>query len=205
MSRPLWIVIPFKFSDCKSRLADCLSPSERMGLAMAMLQDVLEAVAGRGRITIISRPGFLAQGWGGGAEVRISDLDLNEALNEMIGEQAKGWAEDMLIVMADLALLQPEDIDAISAIPGDVVLAPGRGGGTNMILMRSPAFRTCYRGISFPKHQKMALDLGLTAGYFYSYRAGCDIDEPSDLVELVLHGRGRSACLAREMKLVDIQ
>ena len=66
MSRPLWIVIPFKFSDCKSRLADCLSPSERMGLAMAMLQDVLEAVAGRGRITIISRPGFLAQGWGGG-------------------------------------------------------------------------------------------------------------------------------------------
>ena len=76
---------------------------------------------------------------------------------------------------------------------GDVVLAPGRGGGTNMILVRNPQFRTCYEGLSFPKHLDQARGLGLQAGVFYSYLAGCDIDEPQDLAEVLLHGKGRAA------------
>ena len=48
-------------------------------------------------------------------------------------------------------------------VEGDVVLCPGRGGGTNMILIRSPKFRTCYSGLSFPKNVDFALKAGLKA------------------------------------------
>ena len=40
--RPVQIVVPFKRSDAKSRLAPALEPAERRLLAFAMLRDVLE-------------------------------------------------------------------------------------------------------------------------------------------------------------------
>jgi 2-phospho-L-lactate guanylyltransferase len=94
--------------------------------------------------------------------------------------------------MADLALLTERDVVGILNCEGDVVLCPGRGGGTNMILIRSPKFRTCYHELSFPKHLAFALQAGLEVSIYESFRAGCDIDEPEDLAEVLLHGRGRS-------------
>jgi 2-phospho-L-lactate guanylyltransferase len=113
----------------------------------------------------------------------------------------EGWQEDLLIVMSDLALLSREDLTGMVKTEGDVVLAPGRGGGTNMILVRDPQFRTCYEGLSFPRHLDQARRLGIQAGIFYSYLAGCDIDEPADLAELLLHGRGEAARALRAMGL----
>lgn len=62
-----------------------------------------------------------------------------------------------------------------------------------MILIRAPEFRTCYRGLSFPKHQDYARQAGLEVSVFESFRAGCDIDCPEDLAEVLLHGREREA------------
>ena len=44
--RPVQIVVPFKLSDAKSRLAPALEPAERRLLAFAMLRDVLEPFLG---------------------------------------------------------------------------------------------------------------------------------------------------------------
>jgi 2-phospho-L-lactate guanylyltransferase len=95
--------------------------------------------------------------------------------------------------MSDLPLLSREDLLRMVRAEGDVVLVPGRGGGTNIILVRNPQFRTCYEGASFPRHLDQARRLGLRVGVFYSYLAGCDIDEPQDLAEVLLHGRGKAA------------
>jgi len=191
------IVVPFRLIGAKSRLSPLLHPGERRLLAAAMLRDVLRAVRNFGDVTILTRPGFdlldpdgsAGSFWG--ARVQVSDLDLNDALNEFIARNAlNGWQEDLLIVMADLALISEDDISGMLRRPGDVVLCPGRGGGTNMILIRSPEFRTCYTGLSYPKHIDFARQAGLKASIYESLRAGCDIDEPEDLAEVLLHGRG---------------
>lgn len=191
MHRPVQVVIPFKLENAKSRLAPVLSPEERKQFALSMLRDVLEAVSGVGLVTILSRPGFDRLNLDLDVGILESDLELNEALNLSIERwQEMGWPTDLLIVMADLALLTSDDMSGILGTPGDVVLSPGRGGGTNMILIRRPEFRTCYRGISFTKHLNFAQGLGLRVGAYSSYMAGCDIDEPTDLTEVLIHGRG---------------
>jgi 2-phospho-L-lactate/phosphoenolpyruvate guanylyltransferase len=194
------MVIPFKNQGAKSRLASVLSPRERQLLSFAMLKDVLDAVSGFGRATVLSRPGLDVVDIGYDVEIQESELDLNDALNSLIACEARqGWPLDMLICMADLALLRQDDVVGILNCEGDVVLCPGRGGGTNMILIRSPKFRTCYHELSFPKHLAFALQAGLEVSIYESFRAGCDIDEPEDLAEVLLHGRGRSKNVLEEM------
>jgi 2-phospho-L-lactate guanylyltransferase len=193
-------VVPFKLSNAKSRLAPALDPAERRLLAFAMLRDVLDAVLGFGWATILSRPGLDAAEVGCDVEIRESELDLNDALNELISDAAaQKWPSDILIVMADLALLRQKDVAGILGCRGDVVLCPGRGGGTNMILIRSPEFRTCYRGLSFPKHLACGQQAGLDVCVFESFRAGCDIDEPEDLTEVLLHSSGKARVLLEKM------
>ena len=198
--RPIRIVVPFKLDNAKSRLAPALLPAERRLLAFAMLRDVLEAVYGFGKVTILSRPGLDIADVGCDVEIVESELDLNDALNAFIADEAmQGWPRDILIVMADLALLTKNDVVGILSCRGDVVLSPGRGGGTNMILIRAPEFRTCYQGLSFPKHQDYARQAGLEVSVFESFRAGCDIDCPEDLAEVLLHGRGETRALLERM------
>jgi 2-phospho-L-lactate guanylyltransferase len=188
------VVLPFKLWGAKSRLASILSLQERELLALSMLEDVLAAVSGLGKVTILSRTEIDASRFAVSVEVAVADLDLNQALNAFLQDMAgKGWQEDILIVMSDLPLLSREDLLRMVRAEGDVVLVPGRGGGTNIILVRNPQFRTCYEGASFPRHLDQARRLGLRVGVFYSYLAGCDIDEPQDLAEVLLHGRGKAA------------
>jgi 2-phospho-L-lactate guanylyltransferase len=194
------MVIPFKHENAKSRLSSLLSPMERRLLAFAMLRDVLSAVLSHGWATILSRPGLDIVEVGCDVEIVESELGLNDALNSLIAEEARrGWPLEILIVMADLALLTEKDVVGILNCEGDLVLCPGRGGGTNMILIRSPAFRTCYQGLSFPRHLAFAREAGLSVTVFESFRAGCDIDEPEDLSEVLLHGRGETKALLKKL------
>lgn len=208
MHRPVHIVIPFKFNGAKSRMSPALNPDERILLAIAMLGDVIDAVSGIGSVTILAGPGFDKQGFGPdnehdfGPEVDVLEcgLDLNDALNAVIEyRQKQGWQSDLMVVMADLDLISSVDIQAVVETDGDIVLSPGRGGGTNMILIRDPRFRTCYHGQSFLKHRDLAMRLGLDIGIYASYSSGCDIDEPDDLVEVLIHGQGRAAALLKEL------
>ena len=206
MQRPVSIVVPFRLDGAKSRLSPALDKDERREMALAMLRDVLACVSEFGNRTILTRPGWdmgedrwLKQA---AQDIKVisSDLELNDALNEMIeGEDRQGWPRDLLIVMADLALLAKNDIVGILSCPGDVVLCPGRGGGTNMILIRNPGFRTCYRGLSYPKHIDFARKAGLHLAIYESFRAGCDIDQPEDLAEILLHGQGKARSLLERL------
>ena len=202
MQRPVSIVVPFRLDGAKSRLSPALAVNERREMALAMLRDVLACIGELGELTILTRPGWdmgediwrdLA-----GQDIKImpSDLELNHALNMVIEREAlQGWRRDLLIVMADLALLEKGDIEGVISCPGDVVLCPGRGGGTNIILIRSPRFRTCYQGLSYPRHIDLARKIGLGLSVYESFRAGCDIDRPEDLAEILLHGKGEARSL----------
>ena len=99
MGLPIHVVIPFKNQGTKSRLASVLSPEERQLLSFAMLMDVLDAVLGQGRATILSRPGLNVLDIGHDVEIQESELDLNDAINALIECEARqGWPLDMLIL-----------------------------------------------------------------------------------------------------------
>ena len=65
-----------------------LAPAERRLLAFAMLRDVLDAVLGFGWATILSRPGLDIVEVGRDVEILESELDLNDALNALIEDEA---------------------------------------------------------------------------------------------------------------------
>ncbi|MGC9515050.1 2-phospho-L-lactate guanylyltransferase [Methanocrinis sp.] len=203
-------MVPFKLDCAKSRLSSVLSSDEREGLALAMLEDVISAVSMVGDVSILlkdpitesgildrlrSRPGAESE-----IEILESPAELDQAINSAIeAEDKNGWPRDLLIAMADLPLMRACDLEELIRTPGDVVIVPGRGGGTNLILIRDPRFRVSYYGPSFLKHLQKAEDLGLTIGVFESFRCASDIDEPPDLVEALIHGPGRTAELLKNL------
>ncbi len=208
--RPIRVLVPFKLDCAKSRLSSVLSSEEREGLALAMLEDVISAVSIVGDVSILLKDPITEAGIfdrlrslsGVESEIEIleSPAELDQAINSTIeAEEKNGWPKDLLIAMADLPLMRACDLEELIRTPGDVVIVPGRGGGTNLILIRDPRFRVSYYGTSFLKHLQKAEDLSLSAGVFESFRCASDIDEPSDLVEVLIHGGGRTPELLKDL------
>ena len=192
--RPVQIVVPFKLSDAKSRLAPALAPEERRLLAFAMLRDVLGTVSGFGKVTILSRPGLDAARVGNDVEVVESELDLNDALNALIADEAmQGWPSDILIVMADLALLTQKDVAGILELPGRCGALSGKRGRHQYDPHQGPRVSHLLPGAELSQASGLC-PAGGPKGHevFESFRAGCDIDCPEDLAEVLLHGRGES-------------
>ena len=93
--------------------------------------------------------------------------------------------------MADLPLLSPDHIKEITSTKEDICIVPGKGGGTNVLFIRNPSrYSVRYYGSSFLTHCSIAADAGQNVEVYDSFLAGTDIDEPEDLVELLIHGKG---------------
>ncbi len=165
-------IVPYKKKGGKSRLSPLLSPSEREKLAEYMLEDVVSTLLEVGVDVSI-----------------VSDEGLNVVLNKIIVTSS----EPVLIIMADLPLISSDHIRDIIGSKEDVVISPGRGGGTNILFLRDPStFRVDYQGVSFLYHLQIAKDRGLLTRIYESFYASCDIDEVGDLAELMIHGRGKA-------------
>ncbi|HEX7627972.1 MAG TPA: 2-phospho-L-lactate guanylyltransferase [Candidatus Methanoperedens sp.] len=184
-------VIPFRKSNAKSRLSSLLSEKEREELAMAMLNDVAGTLVRSGCfdvIDILSTSMIEVVG----VNIVLTGMGLNEALNEYLGKMASHKInEPVLIIMADIPLVSKKNISDIVSTNADIVIAPGRMGGTNAIFIRDPAsFHVDYYGASFLKHLQIAS--GLHTDVFDSFNISTDIDEVPDLIEVLLHGKGHS-------------
>ncbi len=179
-------LIPFKPKNPKTRLSSLLRPEEREQFAAAMLEDVKAAVkdAMCSPVLVCSEL-FDSED----VQVTITDTDLSGTLNAIL-PQSIGPA---LIIMADLPLADGPAVRRVISTQKDIAIVPGRGGGTNAIFMKEPQrFHVDYYGTSFSKHVKIAQDAGLSVEVVDSFRLHTDIDEPEDLVELLIHGTGKS-------------
>lgn len=175
-------VIPFKPRNPKTRLAGVLDPAERERFACAMLEDVIEAVVGAGcdPLLLCTHPFHHPR-----AASTIHAAGLNDTLNALFS-QSRG---PLLVIMADLPLADAPSVARICATEAGVALVPGRGGGTNAIYLRDPKrFHADFYGASFLKHTRIADEAGTPAEVIDSFRLHTDIDEPDDLVEVLLHG-----------------
>lgn len=180
------VVIPYKPINPKTRLSCILTEQERQNFAYMMLRDVVNAVRNAG-----CSPLILAT-----ADVKLDDVPvqiLEEGLNETINGFCEGNDEPLAIVMADLALADRSSILSLLTSGGDMAIAPGRGGGTNAIYVRSAkTFQARYYGMSFEKHVNYGTDTGLMVKIIDSFRLYCDIDEQDDLIEVFIHNKGYS-------------
>lgn len=186
------VVVPFAAETPKTRLADVLSGDERRGFAEAMLADVLTAVSEAGETPEVLSTAPLSVeadlGLSLDAAVTVDDRRLTPAVNAVV-EETDG---PVAVVMADLAIATPDALSRLFATDGDVVVAPGRGGGTNALVVREPAFRVDYHGASFLDHLRAAEDVGGEVAVVDSHRLATDVDTRSDLVEVLIHGEGRA-------------
>lgn len=190
-------IVPYKVANAKSRLSALLTPEERTELARLMLQDITGALAAAGlKVSLLTTGPFE---WGD-AEVIVSEKELNEALNEFLAAQE----EPVLIIMADVPLTTEKNIRDMLAANADLVISPGRGGGTNAQLVRRPdKYHVDYYGASYLDHVRIAEENGLSVAMFDSFNMSTDIDETYDLVELYIHGKGEAAQYLRSFTVLD--
>ncbi|RLI75743.1 2-phospho-L-lactate guanylyltransferase [Archaeoglobales archaeon] len=184
------IVIPFKARNPKSRLSNLLNEEERVNFAKSMLLDVIDAMPDM-EILIVTPESIdidFDKVTAKNLRVLIDERSLDDAVNSLIDEE-----KEIAIIMSDLPLLNREVVDRFFNEEADVVVAPGRKGGTNMLLVRNSKFRVSYHYGSFFKHVKMAKELGLSCKIFDSFYSSIDVDEESDLLELLLHGEGKKS------------
>lgn len=182
------VLVPFDATTPKTRLEPMLEGSERQAFARAMLRDVLESlrVAGATPTVVATEPIDLERSSLRDVAVVVDERPLTPAINERLARTEPPLA----IVVADLGLVTPRAIERLFETAGDVVIVPGRGGGTNALVVREPGFRVDYHGLSCEDHRRVAADLGAQTATVDSYRLSTDIDEPEDLPEVLLHASG---------------
>ncbi|MBP7120059.1 MAG: 2-phospho-L-lactate guanylyltransferase [Methanolinea sp.] len=183
---PVTALIPFKPANPKTRLSCVLDLDERIQFARLMLADVIDAVKGAGCTPrIISTDEYTCPI----AAVDVIPGGLNETLNALLAKTD----EKILIIMTDVPLATVEAVKRMIKTRKKIAIAPGRGGGTNAIyISKGSTFRVDYYGASFLKHARIAKERGLSCEVVDSFSLSTDIDEKEDLVELLIHGHGRS-------------
>lgn len=198
----LWAVVPAKdLAQAKRRLAGVLTAEERQGLARAMLEDVLAALAGvpalAGTIVVTREAALAATAHAFGARV-IADLrhdGPNAAIMLAAKELAAEGASGMLAIPADVPLATSAEIGEILAgmQPQPAVgLVPALADmGTNAAALAPiDAIPILLGRQSFFRHLEAALERGITPHIFGLAGIGLDIDRPEDLYRFLARGSG---------------
>jgi 2-phospho-L-lactate guanylyltransferase len=195
-SMTLWAIVPVKpLRYGKSRLAEVLTPDERMDLNRRLLAhtlDTLTAMPEIEHVLVVSRDQAalaLAREYGARTVQENKAPHLNVALARAT-VVAKNYAtRGVLIVPADLPLITPEDVRVIlerAVDPPVVVVAPNRRrDGTNALLVcPTGLIEYEYGPGSFQRHCERAKKAGARLEICELPSLALDMDLPEDL-ELV--------------------
>ncbi|MCL4748211.1 MAG: 2-phospho-L-lactate guanylyltransferase [Burkholderiaceae bacterium] len=202
----LWAVMPVKpFAHAKQRLAPMLDADERAALACAMFDDVLRVLvsspclAGVLVVTDDVRAAAIARNVGAGVLCDPPEAGLVTAVRHAARSLAAARCPGMLVVPADLPLIEPADIELIGrehrASPSVTLVAASSDGGTNALACSPPdAMPICFGRHSFRQHHSAALAIGLMPTVLTLPRFSLDIDRPADLLALLEHPSSTRTC-----------
>ena len=191
-------VVPVKdLWGTKSRLSPILDPNARAGLTMYMMGRVLDALleAGVEGVGVVSPdPVVLQTATEHGAIPLIQKSQgLNPALEEGRIWALKQGASRLLVLPADLPLLEVEDVRAILDVSGDgqddapsVVISPDAArAGTNALLLRPPdAIPFSFGEGSYDQHVRAAVERGIDVEVRERTHLAFDLDTGEDLARL---------------------
>jgi len=204
----IWAIIPVKpLSRAKSRLQSILSQPEREKLAEQMLIHVLRVVKAAPEvhgvlvITRDTRALALARDLGAQTVVESGTPELNNALMRATQVVTAWRGSAVLILPADLPLIETRDVSAICALgeesDGIVIATDQDDDGTNALLVRPPGLIPYTYGVgSFTRHIEMAKAAGAAVKVYHSERLMLDIDIPADLerYQRLISGESEKYC-----------
>ena len=200
-STGVYAVVPVKdLRGTKSRLAPVLDPGARAGLTLYMMGRVVGAIreAGIEDVCVVSPDRMvLEEAKRRGATPLIQESrGLNPALEEGRRRAIGLGASKLLVLPADLPLLDAEDVLAVLREAGGeptVVIAPdGARSGTNALLIQPPDVLPFAFGTgSFEAHVGAARRRGLDVRVCERSHLAFDLDTAGDLAHLGKSGVSR--------------
>jgi 2-phospho-L-lactate guanylyltransferase len=194
-------LVPFKcFTRAKQRLRARYDDAQVEALSRAMLADVLDALHGVDALEAVrvltDDRAVRDAAARAGAQVRLVEPDpgLNPAIDQAAAEAAEQGFEAALVVLGDLPLLAPQDVQAVleAGAASPVVIVPSEDGGTAMLLRRGPLCIPARFGEkSASRHAEAARDKGLEASLVTSLEKAVrvDLDTPEDAEQVISSGR----------------
>jgi len=204
----VWAVIPVKELDrAKQRLAPALAPAQRRALALAMIEDVLAAVAaGPGLagilvVTVDPVARRLAERHG----ARVFETGARDGHTGAVAAAARLLADErragMLTLPGDVPLVTPDEITRLLTAHGQApafTIAPSHDErGSNAVLCSPPDLVPLRFGDdSFLPHLAAAEARGITPRVLRLQGIALDIDNPGDLARFApLGGHTRTGAL----------
>jgi 2-phospho-L-lactate guanylyltransferase len=196
----VWVVIPVKeTSAAKQRLAPVLPADLRRALALAMLEDVLAAVAHvpglDGRLVVTTDPEAvrLATRYDCACITEGADDGHSEAVAAAVWRLVRERRRTMLTVPGDIPLVTSAEISQLIAAhrpPPSFTIAPSRDErGSNAILMSPPdAVPLRFGENSFFPHLAAAEERGIAPSVVRLPGIALDIDNPADLAHFARLG-----------------
>ena len=188
----IWAVVPVKeTSDAKQRLAAALPQAQRSALALAMLEDVLDALAGThglaGIIVVTIDPAARGLAHRYGAQISVDHA--TEGHTAAVMGAARSLAargEAMLTIPGDVPLATSTEIERVIATHRRghrFVIVPARDElGSNTILAApADAVPLRFGDNSFFPHLAAARACGIEPAVLPLPGIGLDIDTPEDL------------------------
>jgi 2-phospho-L-lactate/phosphoenolpyruvate guanylyltransferase len=188
----LWAIVPVKpLRRGKSRLSEILSEDERARLNHQLYRhtiDVLKQVDEISDILVVSRDSDVlteAREAGVRTVTENGSPELNNALRRASLFSKAFSPEGILIVPADLPMLQPEDVadflDHRAEAPMIIITPDRRGEGTNMLFVNPADLLTFSFGQeSFSNHCRLAEGRGAKVVICHNDRIALDLDVPED-------------------------
>lgn len=188
-----WALVPVKrFDLAKSRLAERLGPAERIDLARAMLEDVVEQIAQTERfagvlvVTGDAEAAAIAHDFSAQVLTDLTENGTNEAVLQGLRNLDDAGKTKVVIVPSDIPFVTASELHdvllALERVP--IVIAPAaRDGGTNILALSPPHVMTpAFGPDSFARHIACAASIGLQPAILKLEGAAHDIDVAADLV-----------------------
>ena len=190
----LFAVVPVKdLAGTKSRLAPILDPGARAGLTLYMMGRVVSALraAGIEDVCVVSPDHIVLDEARkrGAAPLRQQSQGLNPALDEGRSWAVERGASALLVLPADLPLLEAGDVrevlDGLGEEPSGVISPDGAHAGTNALLLRPPdALPFAFGPGSYEAHLRAARERGLDVRVCERPHLAFDLDTADDLTRL---------------------
>jgi 2-phospho-L-lactate guanylyltransferase len=193
-----WALVPVKsLIWTKQRLKTCLG-SARAGLTLAMLKDVLTALAGSQECThiavVTADPQVVDIATACGALVidEVTPGGMNEAIEQGVNAIRDSGGLHVAIIPSDVPLITSAEIDRVLQQFQDQRLAesdhmtgivPSKDlGGTNLLCIETDRrISLMYGPDSYRRHSRLSVEQGIPCVSLRSQPIALDIDEEEDL------------------------
>ena len=190
----VFAVVPVKYlSGTKSRLKPILNPGARAGLTIYMMGRVVSAISGAGVVNVcVVSPDPIVLGEArerGATALRQESRGLNPALEEGRRWAMEGGGSSLLVLPADLPLLDTEDVRAVldeMGEEGSIVISPDVSrSGTNALLLCPPdVLPFAFGPGSYEAHLRAARERGLYVRICERPHLAFDLDTTEGLASL---------------------